>query len=224
MKALRIVSTLLASALISSLATAAVAQTPAPKPAPTAPVAPAAVKAPEPPAGVTPVIAAIPFQAAAFQTEEGKRLLAELKKKYDPKQTALKAQAEEISGLEKQLSDPAAKFTDAEKAERKKAIDAKRRLFQHEAEAGQAESQKDFANLWKPLAEKFYKALVAEAKERGVAMIVDAGSEQHPVIWAADWEKPVDISLGVIDRYNKTPVAVAPPATPTVPSTGAVTK
>lgn len=223
MRTPRIISTLFASALIASLATAAVAQTPAPKPAaPAAPVAPAALKAPEPPAGVTPVVAAIPFQAAAFQTEEGKRLLAELKKKYDPKQTALKALAEEIAGLDKQLADPAAKFTDAEKAERKKVIDTKRKQLQREAEAGQAESQKDFANMWKPLAEKFYKALVAEARERGVAMIVDAGSEQHPVIWAADWEKPLDISLGVIDRYNKTPAAA--PTTPAVPSTGTVTK
>jgi Skp family chaperone for outer membrane proteins len=228
MKALPVVPAFLAAAMVASLATAAVAQNPPAAPA----AAPEAAKAPEPPAGVTPVVAAIPFQQAAFQTEEGKRILAELKKKYDPKQAALKTQFEGIQGLEKQLNDPAAKFTDAEKAERKKAIETKKAQFEREAQAAQQESQKDFNNAWKPLAEKFYKSVVEEAKERGVAMLVDAGTPEHPVIWAADWEKPVDLSGGAIERYNKAQAAApaapvtpaAPPAAPVVPAQGAVTK
>jgi outer membrane protein len=230
MKALRVISSFLASALVVSLATVAVAQSAPAKTAaaPKAPAAPAvaeAPKAPEPP--VPTLVAIIPFQQAAFQTEEGQRAIGELKKKYEPKQQALKTLAEEIQSLEKQLADPAAKFTDAEKAERKKAIETKKAHFQREAQAGQAESQKDFAAIWKPLAEKFFNTMVAEAKERGVGVIVDGGSEQHPVLWVSDSLKPLDLTTFAIDRYNKNPAAApeaAAPAAPAAPAEGAVTK
>lgn len=222
MKALRVIYPALAAVLAAGLATIAVAQTAPAKPAaaPAAPKTPAAAeapKAPEPP--VPTLVAVIPFQQAAFQTEEGKGILAELKKKFEPKQQTLKAAADEIAGLEKQLNDPASKLTDAEKAERKKTIEAKKKQLQHEAQQLEAEWEKDFDAAWKPLAEKFYKSLVAEAQGRGVGLVIDAGSEQHPIIWGSDQLKPLNLSLDAIERYNKTPAAPA-----AAPAPGAATK
>jgi len=227
MRAIRVVSSLLASALFASLATAAAAAAQAPAAQPAPPAAAAAPKAPEPPADGKQVVAAIPFQPAAFQTEEGKRLLAELKKKYDPKQQTLKALAEEVGTLDKQLKDPASKLTDAEKATHQKTLEAKRKQLQRDAAVFQQESEKDFNAVWRPLAEKFYQSMVAEAKERGVTMIVDAASEQHPVIWAAETARPMDLTEGSVTRFNSTPAAAPAPVAPTAPAApaaGAATK
>src|ERR1700744_5741017 len=48
-------------------------------------------------------IAVINFQAAVMQTNEGQRNFAELRKKFEPKQTQLKTEADEIDALKKQL-------------------------------------------------------------------------------------------------------------------------
>src|ERR1700744_3700065 len=78
----------LATLLASGLALSAAAQTP-----------PAATAAP---AGPT-KIAVITFQAAVASTNEGQRNFADLQKKYQPKESQLKAQNDEIETLTKQL-------------------------------------------------------------------------------------------------------------------------
>src|SRR6478752_3115311 len=77
--------------LASGLALTAAAQTPsAPDAGAVAPAGPAK-------------IAVIAFQVAVAQTNEGQRSFADLQRKYQPKQTQLKALNDEIESLTKQL-------------------------------------------------------------------------------------------------------------------------
>ena len=116
------------------------------------------------------------------------------------------------------MNAPDAKFTEAEKTERKKAIEVKKAHFQHEAQAGQQESAKDYNTLMRPLMEKFFKSMSEEAKAKGAGIVVDGSSEQHPVIWVSDDLKPLDLTQGAIDRFNKAPAEAPAAAAPAAPA------
>src|SRR5271165_7064054 len=76
------------------------------------------------PAGPT-KIAVIAFQVAVAQTNEGQRNFAELQKKYEPRESQLKAANDEVETLKKQLQAQGATLTAAERASRAKTIDEK---------------------------------------------------------------------------------------------------
>src|SRR5579859_3820359 len=88
----------------------------APAPATAAPAPPA----PTPPSAYPAKIALIAFQQAVIATNEGQRALADIRKKYEPKQTQLEALNSEIDTLKKQLQSAPATLTDAERASRMK--------------------------------------------------------------------------------------------------------
>src|SRR5258708_717771 len=129
--------------LTSGLALTAAAQTPS---APDAPPAPAtAAPATTAPATAAPTgpakNAVIAFQVAVAQTNEGQRSFADLQRKYQPKQTQLKALNDEIDTLTKQLQASGDKLNDAERAARAKTIDDKKKQLDRSAEDAQNDMQ-----------------------------------------------------------------------------------
>ena len=79
-----------------------------------APAAPAQKPSTAPAAGPVAAgpakVAVIAFQAAVMKTNEFQRNFADLQKKYDPKRQELKALANEIDTLTKQLDDQGAQM------------------------------------------------------------------------------------------------------------------
>jgi outer membrane protein len=195
--------------LASGLALSAAAQTPS---APDAPGAPAAAV----PAGPA-KIAVIAFQVAVAQTNEGQRSFADLQKKYQPKQTQLKALSDEVDSLTKQLQTQGDKLSDAERAARAKTIDDKKKQLQRDAEDAQNDMSNDMNELYNALAQKVYDVLNDYAKQHGYTLVLDFSQQQSPVLYAAE---TTNITKAIIDAYNTksgvpapTPAAGAP-ATP----------
>ena len=137
--------------LASGLVLTAAAQTPS---APDAAAAPAAA-APAGPAK----IAVIAFQVAVAQTNEGQRSFADLQRKYQPKQTQLKALNDEIDNLTKQLQASGDKLSDDERAARAKTIDDKKKQLDRSAEDAQNDMQNEMQELYSSLASKVYDVL-----------------------------------------------------------------
>jgi outer membrane protein len=200
--------------LASGLALNAAAQTPS---APDAPGAPAAA-APSGPAK----IAVIAFQVAVAQTNEGQRSFADLQKKYQPKQTQLKALSDEVDGLTKQLQTQGDKLSETERAARAKTIDDKKKQLQRDAEDAQNDMSNDMNELYNALAQKVYDVLNDYAKKQGYTLVLDVAQQQSPVLYATE---STNITKAIIDAYNTksgvpapTPAAGAPaaPAAPGV--------
>ncbi len=105
--------------------TAMAQATPAPPPAnaPAVPAAGAAPTAPVLPQAYPAKIALVAFQQAVIATNEGQRALADIRKKYEPKQAQLEAHNTEIDALKKQLQAAPATLTDAERSSRMKTLD-----------------------------------------------------------------------------------------------------
>lgn len=187
--------------LASGMVLGAAAQT---SPAPAAPPAPAG------PAKV----AVIEFQAAVGQTNEFQRNFTDLQKKYEPKRNQLKTQADEIDSLEKQLQAQGDKLSDAERANRAKTIDDKKKQAQRFAEDAQNDLQGEMQEAYNGVASKVYDVLASYAQQQGFTLVVDGSSNQQqaPVVLYAS--PSTDITKAIIEAYNLKSGVPAPPPQP----------
>ena len=189
--------------LASGFALNAAAQVPAaPTAAPTAAAAPAAGPA---------KIAVIAFQVAVAQTNEGQRSFADLQKKYDPKRQQLKTLSDEVDSLTKQLQTQGDKLSEAERANRAKTIDDKKKQLQREAEDAQNDMQQEMQELYNTLASKVYDVLASYSQQHGYTLVLDVAQQQTPVLYA---NESSNITKAVIDAYNVKSGVPAPPAQP----------
>jgi outer membrane protein len=193
----------------SSLGVSAFAQTSSAADTPSAPApASAATAAPAAPAGPA-KIAVIMFQQAVASTNEGQRNFAELRKKFEPKQTQLKSQNDDIEAMKKQIQTQGATLSDAERASRTKAIDDKEKALQRTAEDAQNDFQTEMNDTYQQLAEKVYQVLQGYAQQGGYTLVVDASTQQSPILWATP---STDITKAVVDAYNTKSGVPAQPA------------
>ena len=171
--------------------------------------APAAATTPAPAAAGPAKIAVVAFQVAVAQTNEGQRSFADLQKKYDPKRQQLKTLSDEIDTLTKQLQTQGDKLNDAEKANRAKSIDDKKKQLQRDAEDAQNDMQQEMQELYNSLASKVYDVLAAYAQQHGYTLVLDVAQQQTPVLYASE---STNITKAVIDAYNVKSGVPAPPA------------
>jgi outer membrane protein len=155
------------------------------------------------------------FNDAVADTNEGQQAIAELQKKYQPKKDALDAQAAEVDSLKRALQAAPATLSEADKAAREKVIDTKNTAYQHQAEDASNAYNADIQEALGKVAEKFAAVMHKYVSDNGYTLLINVGDQQSPVIWASA-EPNADITLAVIDAYNKSS-GIAPPA-PSAPA------
>jgi outer membrane protein len=159
-------------------------------------------------------IGVIAFHAAVAQTNEGRRDFADIKKKFEPRNTELKALNDEIEKLQKDLQSQAATLTAADRASRTKIIDGKKKKLEHSAEGLRDEGNQEFGRVLDEVGKKVYAVMVDYAKQQGYTVVLDASQQQPTVLYAAE---SANISQAVIDLYNAksgVPAPAAPTAKP----------
>jgi outer membrane protein len=201
--------------LASGFGATALAQASSASSMPSAPV-PASAAATTAAAGPA-KIAIIQFQQAVAATNEGQRDFAELRKKFEPKQTQLKTQSDEIDSLKKQLQTQSATLSDTARASLNRQIDEKTKSLQRSAEDAQNDAQTEMGEAYQKLAEKVYQVVQSYATQSGYTLVLDASAQQSPVLWA---NQGTDISQAVVEAYNQKSGVPAPAAgTGSAPST-----
>jgi outer membrane protein len=170
-------------------------------------------------------VAIIAFQGAVVSTNEFQRNMADLQKKYAPREAQLKALNDEIENLTKQLQAQGDKLSDAERASRAKTIDDKKKQLDRSAEDLKNDGGTEAQEMFNSLASKVGDVMVAYAQLQGFTLILDATAnqnQQNPVLWATD---STNITKAVIDAYNLKSGVPAPPAQPAAaPATSAPAK
>ena len=173
-------------------------------------------------------VGTINIQEAIFGTNEGQRDIQALQKKFEPKQSELKTQNDELEGLKKQLSTQGDKLNEDAAANLKKQIDSKQKTFDRSVQ----DAQEDFGSQQQDIAsrilQKMAPMIVKYSQENGFGIIVDTSKPwpQSNILW---WGEAVDITKPVVEAYN-TQSGVAAPATsgaaapkPTAPKAPATT-
>lgn len=220
----------LAAAVLFAIS--ALAQT-SPTPASGSPAA-AASSAPAAAPATTPVVltgtkvGALNIEGAVFGSNEGRRELEALQKKFEPKQTELKSLNDELEALKKQLSTQGPSLNEDAAANLKKQIEGKQKTFDRAVQ----DAQEDFGNqqqdIFGRLLGKLAPLIVKYAQENGYGMIIDTSKQwpQGPVLIAG---AGVDITQAVVDAYNAQSGVPAPASTGAAkppapkPATGATT-
>jgi len=179
-----------------------------------------------PPSAFPARIALIMFTEAVYETNEGQQAVNELQKKYQPQKDKLDALATEVETLKKQLQAAPATLPEADKAAKEKVIETKDTAYQHEAEDAQNAYQADLNEALGKVAQKFDVVMKKYVSDNGYTLLINAGDQASPVMWAAT-QPNADITLAVIDAYNKSSGVAAPspsaaaarpkPATATTP-------
>jgi len=191
---------------------------------PSAPSSAAATTTPVPNTGTK--VGAINIEGAIFNCNEGRRDMDTLQKKFEPKQSELKGQSDELESLKKQLSTQGDKLNDDAKASLQKQIESKQKVFDRSVQ----DAQEDFGNQQQEVAgrilQKMAPVIVKYAQENGFGMVIDTSKPwpQSPILMAGEG---VDITKPVIDIYNTQSGVPAPsgsgagatkPVTPKAPA------
>jgi outer membrane protein len=186
---------LLAASAMAQTGTAAASPTPAAPPASTA-------------ASTATRIGIINIQNAIVTTNEGRRDLEALQKKFEPTQTALNNLNQEIENLKKQLQTQSDKLNDQARADMVKNIETKQKSLQRQVEDAQADFQGQQNDIANRIGGKLMEVLDKFAKQNGYSMIIDVSSQQNPVLWAA---ASTDVTQQIVNAYNTQSGVPAPP-------------
>ncbi len=208
-KFLRVLLAIAVTFAFSALAQTGSAATPSSSAAtPALPSAPSATTA----AGVGTKVGTINITEAIFGSNEGRRDVEALQKKFEPKQSELKSQNDELEGLKKQLTTQEGKLNDDALATLKKQIEGKQKLFDRAVQ----DAQEDFGNQQQEIAtrvlQKMAPMIVKYSQDNGFGMIVDTSKPwpQSNILW---WGETSDITKAVVDAYNVQSGVPAPAAT-----------
>jgi outer membrane protein len=147
-------------------------------------------------------VGTINIQDAIFLSNEGRKEMEALQKKFDPKQTELKSQNDELEALKKQLNTQASSLNDDALANLKKQIEGKQKTFDRNVQ----DAQEDFGNQQQEIASrilsKMAPLIVKYSQDNGFGLIIDTSKPwpQSPILW---WNQDaVDITKPVIEKYN----------------------
>lgn len=159
----------------------------------------AAVAANAAAATTLPKIGLVNIQAALAYTNEGRRDLGELEKKFEPAQKELKSAQEELEALKKQLDASKGKLSDEEQARRTQVIESKQRSLQRKYEDYQNDATAQQNLVLERVLRQMAPVVEEYAKKNGYTMILDVSGQNTPVIWAAEG---TNITQVLIDAYN----------------------
>jgi len=217
-------------AAAGTFALSAVAQTSGTTAASNLPSAPSSPVSSSPavPVPTTSKVGTINIQDAILATNEGLRDMQALQKKFEPKQSELKNQNDELEALKKQLTTQQDKLNEDALAKLKKDIESKQKLFDRSVQDAQEEVGSQQQDIASRILSKMAPMIVKYSQDNGYTLIVDTSKiwPQSPVLW---WNaEAIDITKAVVDIYNAqsgvpapTPGGTAKPATKPASGTGA---
>lgn len=156
-------------------------------------------------------VGAINIEGAIFGSNEGRKEVEVLQKKFEPKQNELKSQNDELESLKKQLDTQGPKLNEDAAANLKKQIESKQKLFDRAVQDAQEEYGSQQQDIASKVLQKMAPMIVQYAKENGFGMIVDTSKPwpQSPILVAGEG---VDITKQVVDLYNAQSGVPAPTA------------
>jgi len=155
-------------------------------------------------------VGTINVEAAVFGSNEGRRDADALTKKLEPKQNELKAQKEELEGLQKQLDTQGDKLNEDAKATLLKQIETKKKSFDRAYQDFQEDGQNQGKEIFGRILQKMAPTIVKYAQDNAFQLIVDTSNNwpQSQVLWSGEG---VDITKAIVEAYNTSSGVAAPP-------------
>jgi len=167
----------------------------------------------------------INIQGAIMASNEGRRDLEALDKKFDPKRTELQNLNKEIEDLKKQLSTQGDKMNEDARGTLVRSLETKQKAMQRSSEDAQNEYQQQQAEIAQRILQKMAPLIDKFAKDNQYAVLMDVSQPwpQGPVLW---FGANADVTKQVVDLYNAQSGVAAPasaPSSSSKPNSGTTT-
>ncbi len=157
-------------------------------------------------------IGVINIQAAIAGTAEGKKVFADLQKKYQPRQQELQRLQQEIQAIQDQLTKQSATLSEEEQGRLNREAEDKQKLLKRSAEDAQNDFNHDRDEAVNKIGQKMVHVITDYAQQNGFTLIMD--DAQVPIYFAA---KDIELTAEIVKRYdtaNPVADAAAPAAKP----------
>jgi len=153
-------------------------------------------------------IGVINIQAAIANTVEGKKVIADLQRKYQPRQAELQRLQQEIQAIQDQLSKQQTTLSEEEQGRLSRDAEEKQKLLKRDAEDAQNDFNHDRDEAINKIGQKMVKVISDYASQNGFSLILD--DAQIPIYYAS---KEIEVTAEIIKRYDAAnPMADAAPA------------
>ncbi len=158
-------------------------------------------------------VALINMQQAIANTQEGKTQIAELEKKYTPKQQEFQKRASDIQAKEDSFKKMQNTLSDEAKAQQAADITKLKTNLQRDGDDAEADSQADEQKMLQDIGGKIVAAVTKYAQDNQIMLVFDVSSQPNNLICCAS---APDITKEVIALYDKTNSggSAAAPSTP----------
>ncbi|MDR3675942.1 MAG: OmpH family outer membrane protein [Acidobacteriota bacterium] len=162
-------------------------------------------------------IGVINMNAAIASTAEGKKAMADLQKKYVPRQQELERLQREIQSDQEKLTKQGPTLSEEEQGRLTREMEDKQKLLKRSTDDAQSEFNTDRDEAVRRIGIKVVRIIGEYSQQNGIALVLDA--VQVPIYFAT---KDIDLTEPIIKRYdaaNPVADAGAPAAThPVAPS------
>src|SRR5215510_7893135 len=170
-----------------------------------------AVAAVATPASVPSKIAFVNLQEAVINCNEGKQEAAAMQQKFAGRQSALKAQDDEVKFLKQEYQAVSANLSEEERNARTRSIQEKQKAFERSYADYQAETQEAQQEALNRVFKKLLPVVEKYATANGYTAVFDVSNPQTPVVWI---RKDSMITKQVVEAYNAETAAAPAPAPP----------
>src|SRR5271157_2889723 len=124
-------------------------------------------------------IGLVNIQEAILSTAEGKKAMADLQKKYQPRQQEIQRLQQEIQAISDQLQKQAATLSDEEQRRLNRELEDKQKLLKRTTEDAQGEFASDRDEMFRRIGQKVVKQIDEYARQNGFSLVI--GSDQVPI-------------------------------------------
>lgn len=165
-------------------------------------------------------IGAINMQAAIAGSAEGKKVVADLQTKYQPRQQELQRLQQEIQAIQDQLA-KSTLLSEEEQGRLSREAEEKNKQLKRDAEDAQNDFNRDRDEAINKIGAKMVKVIDAYASQNGFTLVLD--DAQIPIYYAA---KDIEITEEIVKRFDAAnPVtSAAAPAKPAARPAGPAPK
>ena len=139
----------------------------------------------------------IGINAAIAGTGEGKKAIADLQKKYEPRQQELERLQKEIQSIQDQLSKQTPALSDEDQRRLTRDLEDKQRLLKRSGDDAQTDFNADRDEAIRRIGQKMVRIITDYAQQNGLTLVVDGA--QIPIYYAA---KGVDITPEIVKLYD----------------------
>jgi outer membrane protein len=177
--------------------------------------APAAAAAP---AAFPTKVAVINLTEAMMRTREGQKAGAELNAKFVPKKAEFDKRQADIDALTDRLNKGRATMSDDAQKTLASDIQNKQKDLKRFGEDSQTEMDNDETKITQDLRTKMGPLVQNYAIQNSFAVVLDVGSQDSPVLWAASATNITDVMVALYDQAHPVKDEAPPVAKPTAPA------